>query len=92
MSYFMFPVIGADTLRNEVNIQYGVDIEDICDLLFKEDRPIDDQCCYFNYDELDEYNGYVWEDEEEIRLTNLVKAYLKDILPDYVSIIIDPMI
>ena len=42
---------------------------------------------YFEIDE--EFHGYAWEDEEHIRIRNLVNAYLRDILPDYTHVLID---
>ena len=92
MSYFMYPMIGIDTLQNAVNIQFDVNITDLKELLFA-DKDYDEDCCvHFSFCELDEYNGFWWEDEEEIRLTNLVKTFLKDLLPNYDRVIIDLMI
>ena len=89
MKYQMTPVIDADELENAVNLQYGEDtIEEIRNLLFGDDYSND--CCKpFYYDDLTPYNGKPWEDEEEIRLINLVKTYLQDTLPDYDSVLID---
>ena len=88
MNYTLFPVINADELRRAVNQQYGVEIEDLADLLFPSEYQ-NDSYKYFYYDELEEYHGFPWEDEEEIRLTNLVKTYLKDTLPKYDAVLID---
>jgi hypothetical protein len=38
---------------------------------------------------MEEYEGHEWQDEEQIRYENMVKAYLQDILPDYQAVLID---
>ena len=82
------PVIHAEDLRKEVNLQYGCDIEDIAALLFPGDYQND---CYknFYYAELEDRNPWSWEDEDTVTLINLVKTYLQDILPDQDDVLID---
>lgn len=88
MEYIMYPTIYATTLETRVNQQFDVHIKDIADLLF-EGNYHNDSYKYFYFGELDEYHGLPWEDEEQIRLTNLVKTYLKDTLPQYDAVLID---
>lgn len=88
MSIFsMYPVINHNTLKDVVNLQFDTDIEDICQLLFY-DNYINDSYKSFYFDEMEEYSGDPLENED-IRLRNLVRIYLKDALPDYEYVLID---
>ena len=86
--YTMYPVIEVRTLEKELKVQFDVEVDDLSNILFGDEYQND---CYksygFTYDE--EFHGYDWEDEEEIRIRNLVNAYLRDILPDYERVLID---
>ena len=87
MKVIMMPVIGASELESAVNIQFGVNIEDITSLLFG-DCFINDSYKSFYYRENETYNGFPWENEEDIRHRNLVRAYLQDTIPDYDRVLI----
>lgn len=84
----MYPVVDASDLEDAVNIQFGCDIDDIRNLLFGDEY---NNSCHksFWYDEDEVYTGSVYEDEEEIRLRNLVCAYLRNVLPDYCCVLVD---
>ena len=87
--YTMYPVIEVGVLEDELKIQFDVDIEDeLRNILFGDDYQND---CYKSYcfEDDEEFHGYAWEDEERIRIRNLVNAYLRDILPHYTHILID---
>ena len=87
--YRMKPVTGIKVLEHEICAQFNVNIrEDLCFILFGDDYIND---CYKRYyfAEDEEYKGYSWENEEHIRIRNLVNAYLRDILPGHDSILID---
>ena len=86
--FTMVPTVIASDLENAVNTQCSCNIEDIRKLLFGDNYNDD---CYkaFWYDEDEVYTGSIYEDEEEIRLQNLVRAYLRDILPDYCWVLVD---
>ena len=87
--YRMYPVIEVDVLENELKARFDVNIEgDLRNILFYEDYQND---CYKSYcfEDDEEFHGYSWEDEEHIRIRNLVNAYLRDILPNYTSILVD---
>lgn len=87
--YKMYPVIEVDVLENELKTQFGVDIKnELRNILFYEDYQND---CYKRYyfEDDEEFHGYAWEDEERIRIRNLVNAYLRDILPDYTCVLVD---
>lgn len=87
--YKMKPVTEISVLENEIRTQFNVNIEeDLGFILFGDDYMND---CYKRYYFADdeEYKGYSWENEEYIRIRNLVNAYLRDILPEHNSILID---
>lgn len=85
--YTMYPVIDVHDLEDAVNKQFGVNLE-LRSLLFNDDYCNDSYKRYW-YDEMEEYEGKEWQDEQQIREENMVKAYLKDILPDYDAVLID---
>jgi hypothetical protein len=87
--YTMYPVIDVTDLEDAIRIQFGVDIEDdLRNILFYDEYQND---CYKSYCFADdeEYTGESWENEEHIRIRNLINAYLRDILPDYERVLID---
>ena len=87
--YTMYPVIEVNILENEIKTQFDVDVEDdLRNILFGDNYQND---CYKSYcfEDDEEFHGYAWEDEECIRIRNLVNAYLRDILPDYTYVLID---
>ena len=89
MSIFsMMPVVDVSDLEADVNRQFGCEIDDMRDLLFG-DNYGNDCCKTFWYDTDEVYTGSVYQDEEEIRLRNLVCAYLRDVLPDYTCVLVD---
>lgn len=85
--YTMYPVIDIRDLEEAVNRQFDVDLE-LRELLFNDYYTNDSYKRYW-YDEMEEYEGHEWQDEEQIRHENMVKAYLQDILPDYQAVLID---
>lgn len=85
--YTMYPVIDIRDLEEAVNRQFDVDLE-LRELLFSDYYANDSYKRYW-YDEMEEYEGHEWQDEEQIRYENMVKAYLQDILPDYQAVLID---
>ena len=89
MSMFtMYPVVDYSALQDAVNLQFDTYIDDICKLLFDDDYANNSYKSFY-FDEMEVYNGYFWENEEDIRLRNIVRAYLKDILPNYEYVLID---
>ena len=87
--YTMYPVIEVNILENEIKTQFDVDVEDdLRNILFGDNYQND---CYKSYcfEDDEEFHGYAWEDEERIRIRNLVNAYLRDILPDYTHVLIN---
>ena len=85
--YEMRPVIEIGVLEEAIYTQFNVDY-DLRSILFYDDYMND---CYKSYYFADdaEYKGYSWQDEERIRMSNLVNAYLRDILPGHDSVLID---
>ena len=87
--HIMMPVIAIEDLEDEVKRQFDVDVEgELNNILFGTDYINDCYKRYYFRDD-EEYHGYDWEDEEEIRICNLVNAYLRDTVPNYDAILID---
>jgi hypothetical protein len=87
--YKMFPVVEIYDLEKELKTQFDVDIEgELRNILFYDNYQND---CYKSYyfEDDEEFHGDAWEDEEHIRIRNLVNAYLRDTLPDYSRVLID---
>lgn len=84
----MYPVVDAHDLEDAVNRQFGCEIDDMRNLLFG-DNYSNDCCKTFWYDTDEVYTGSEYQNEEEIRLRNLVCAYLRDVLPDYCAVLVD---
>ena len=86
--YEMFPVIEVGVLEDEIKTQFGVDVAgELSSILF--DSYMND--CYKPYCFADDevYKYPAWQNEEHIRIRNLVNAYLRDILPNYECVLID---
>lgn len=87
--YEMKPVIEIGVLEDEIKTQFNVEVEEeLSSILFGTDFMND---CYksYYYTDDEEYTGKFWQNEEHIRIRNLVNAYLRDILPDYKCVLID---
>ena len=89
MSMFtMYPAVDYSTLQDAINLQFGTDIDNLCTLLFDYDFTNDSYKSFY-YGEMEVFEGHPWQNEEDIRLRNLVRAYLQDVLPDYEYVLID---
>jgi hypothetical protein len=87
--YKMYPVIEVYVLEDELKTQFGVDVEgELRNILFYEDYMNDCYKSYYFADD-EEYTGKSWQNEERIRVRNLVNAYLRDILPGRERVLID---
>ena len=87
--YTMFPVIDVSDLEDAIRIQFGVDVDgEMRNILFGDEYVNDCYKSYYFADD-EEYVGDVYQNEEEIRIRNLVNAYLRDILPDYERVLVD---
>lgn len=86
--YTMCPVIEVGILEDEIKAQFGVDVKgELSNILFY-DSYMDD--CYKSYYFKDDIEyKYSWQNEEHVRICNLVNAYLRDILPNYTHVFID---
>ena len=86
--YTMLPTIEVRVLEKELKTQFDVDVDNLSSILFYDNYQND---CYKSYcfadDEVYEYPA--WQNEEHIRIRNLVNVYLRDILPDYERVLID---
>ena len=98
MKYKMMPVIWVGDLEEALKAQYGEefikeirqDHNGIRRLMFDEFF-MNDVCCQYSFDELEEYTGDTWQNEAHIRLENCIKTFLQDTFPGHTSIIVDVM-
>ena len=86
--HIMMPVVDVDELEDAVNTQFGCEIDKMRNLLFDDDYNNDSYRSFW-YGQMEEYKYPTWQDEEKIRLRNLVRAYLQDTIPDYNRVLID---
>ena len=87
--HIMMPVIAIEDLEDEIQRQFDVDVEgELSNILFGTEYMNDCYKRYYFRDD-EEYHGYDWEDEEKIRIRNLVNTYLRDTIPDYDTILVD---
>ena len=87
MKHHIAKAVWVEDLRKAVNLQFDCDFDDLTPILFGNECPTN---CYKRYyfNEVIEYHGYSWEDEEDIRIRNLVNLFLKGVFPfdDYILI------
>jgi hypothetical protein len=87
--YKMYPVIEVGILEDEIKTRFNIDVQDeLRNILFYEDYMNDCYKSYYFADD-EEYTGKSWQNEEHIRIRNLVNAYLRDILPGHEKVLID---
>ena len=85
----LYPVVDAWDLEQAVNTQFDCGITNIRNLLF-DDNYQNDSYMLFDYFDMEEYFDWMGPvDEEAIRLRNLVRAYLKDTIPDYEMVLVN---
>lgn len=84
----MMPVVDVDELERAVNAQFGCEIDEMRNLLFDDDYNNDSYQSFW-YGQMEVFEGYNWQDEEKIRLRNLVRAYLQDTIPDHDRVLVD---
>ena len=89
MKYEMCPIVSVYDLERALNLQYG---EDFCNelsfMLFGDDYYNDSYKSY-NFEELEVYEGKIWQDEENIRFENCVKTFLQDAFPGHTRVLIN---
>lgn len=89
MKYEMMPVISIDDLEAALLAQYGIDwTGELASFLFG-DSYINDSYKRYWFDEMEEFTGKPWQDEESIRIENCVKSILQDVLPEHKHCLID---
>ena len=84
----MMPVVNVDELEDAVNAQFGCEIAEMRNLLFSDDFSNDSYQSFW-YGKMEIFEGRSWQNEEQIRLRNLVRAYLQDTIPDYDRVLVD---
>ena len=86
--HIMMPVVDVDELEGAVNAQFGCEITEMRTLLFSDDFNNDSYQSFW-YGEMEVFEGHSWQNEERIRLRNLVRAYLQDTIPDHDRVLVD---
>lgn len=86
------PVIDIDDLEQEViarhpELENDIKYYEIREIMFGDDYNNDCYKPYF-FDEDLEYK-YPWENKEKIKIENIIRAYLREVLPDEERVIID---
>lgn len=85
----MIVVVDGDIVE-EVNAKYGVEIEYIANLFWEGDFMNDCYKSLWIEEEADEeFKGYEWENEEEIKHRNLVRKYLRECFPGTERVLVD---
>ena len=59
--------------------------------LMFDDFYMNDVCCKYYIDEMEEYEGHSWQNEDYIRLENCIKTFLRDMFPDCDYVVVDVM-
>lgn len=94
MEYKMMPAFWVEDLKEALTIQYGREfmdeVGDLRNFLF-DTNYMNDVYVEYGFDEIEEYTGEEWQDENHIRLENCIKTFLKDIFPNHDSVLIDVM-
>ena len=94
MEYKMMPAFWVEDLKEALTIQYGREfmdeVGDLRNFLF-DTNYMNDVYVEYGFDEIEEYTGEEWQDENHIRLENCIKTFLKDIFPDHDYVLIDVM-
>lgn len=98
MKYKTVPCFWVGDLEKALEAQYGPEFiqeirakhNGIRRLMF-DDFYMNDVCCKYYIDEMEEYEDYSWQDEAHIRLENCIKTFLRDMFPDYDYVVVDVM-
>lgn len=88
-NFTMYPVIDHYSLEEAVNKRFGVKIKEINSLLFDDDYQNDCLKRYSFEEDLDWQPSYTWCSEENVKLENLVRQYLREELPGHDIVLID---
>lgn len=81
-------VIDVCDLEDEICATYGIDHFEGRNLFWEEDYCNDSyKSLYLDDDE--EYKGYSWQNEEEIKLRNLIYAHLRKCFPNAKRVLVE---
>jgi hypothetical protein len=86
--HVMMPVVDVDELEDAVNAKFGCEIVEMRNLLFSDDFNNDSYQSFW-YGKVEVFEGRSWQNEEQIRLRNLVRAYLQDTIPDHDQVLVN---
>jgi hypothetical protein len=81
-------VVEACDLEEAVSTRYGIEINEIRSLLFYDDYMNDCFKTYY-FGEDDKYEGYSWQNEENIKTKNLINQFLRETFPNEQEVLID---
>ena len=82
-------VVEDSTITEEVNDTYGTEIESIATLFFEGDFMNDCYKSLYIDEEADENRSYCYEDENNFKLRNIVRAHLRQCFPNTERILVD---
>ena len=87
----MYPVTDIGSLCDAINQRFDMKLEDydLCQILFGEDYSND---CYKHFHftaNYEEYEGFSWQNANDIDIRNKTKQYLRERLPHDNRILID---
>lgn len=86
--HVMMPVVDVSELEDAVNAKFGCEITEMRNLLFSDDFNNNSYQSFW-YGKMEVFEGRSWQNEEQIRLRNLVRTYLQDTIPDYDRVLVD---
>lgn len=86
--HIMMPVVDVSELEDAVNAKFNCEITEMRNLLFSDDFNNDSYQSFW-YGKMEVFEGRSWQNEEQIRLRNLVRTYLQDTIPDHDRVLVD---
>ena len=94
MKHSLAPYFWVGDLENALILQFGQEFMDevghLRSFLFDTNYMNDVSIKYY-IDELEEFEGFEWQDEQHIRLENCIKTFLRDMFPGHDYVLVDVM-
>ena len=86
----MRPVIDIWSLSDALEDQYHweLDTHTVCQMMFG-DEYCNDSFKNYWFAEDEEYKGFSWQNETRIMQENLIKSFLRDLLPGHERVLVD---
>lgn len=89
MKHTTMIVVEDSAITEEVNNTYNIDIESIAHLFFEGDFMNDCYKSLYIDEEADENRSYCYEDKNNFKLRNIVRAHLRQCFPNTERILVD---